>query len=94
MPIFTFPEDASWNEVARAVEFGIEIGEYRGRVSVPRQVFQTLMSGSPLPELCVEAYHRDRARFERAAERKIARRQLTEDGNIELTLRDLRDTPD
>ena len=92
MPIFSFPDDASWNEATRAVEFGIEIGEYKGRVSVPRPVFQALLPMSPLPELCIEAYHLDRARFERAAERKIERRQLTEDGNIELTLKDLRDT--
>ena len=92
MPIFTFPDDASWNEATRAVEFGIEIGEYRGRVSVPRQVFQALLPESPLPERCIEAYHLDRARFERAAERKIERRQLTPEGNVELTLKDLRDS--
>ena len=92
MPIFSFPDDVSWNEATRAVEFGIEIGEYKGRVSVPRPVFQALLPMSPLPELCIEAYHLDRARFERAAERKIERRQLTADGNIELTLKDLRDT--
>jgi hypothetical protein len=92
LPIFTFPDDASWNEAARAVEFGIEIGEYKGRVLVKRQVFQALLPDSPLPERCLEAYHLDRARFERAAEGKIERRQLTEDGNVELTLKDLRDT--
>lgn len=89
MPIFTFPDDASWNEASRAVEFGIEVGEYQGRVFVPRQIFQALLPTSPLPELCIEAYHLDRARFERAAERKVMQRQLTEDGNIELTLKDL-----
>ena len=92
MPIFTFPDDASWNEDFRAVEFGIEIGEYKGRVFVPRQVFQALLPISPLPESCIEAYHLDRARFERAAERKIEMRQLTPDGNVELTLKDLRGT--
>jgi Protein of unknown function (DUF1488) len=92
LPIFTFPDDASWNEEARTVEFGIEIGEYKGRVSVKRQVFQALLADAPFPERCLEAYHLDRSRFERAAERKIMRRQLTEDGNVELTLRDLSDT--
>ena len=29
---FTFPEDAHWNAEAQAVEFGVEIGEYRGVV--------------------------------------------------------------
>jgi hypothetical protein len=33
------PEDAAWNAERRAVEFGVEIGEYRGVVRVPRQVF-------------------------------------------------------
>jgi len=37
---FTFPEDASWNAEQQAVEFGVEIGEYRGVVRVPRRVFQ------------------------------------------------------
>jgi hypothetical protein len=30
-----------------------------------------------------------RTRFERVAERKLRRRQLTEDGNVEITGRDL-----
>ncbi len=92
MPIFTFPDDASWNEETRAVEFGIEIGDYKGRVAVKRQVFQALLPDTPSPERCLEAYHLDRARFERAAEGKVVRRQLTEDGNVELTQKDLRDT--
>jgi hypothetical protein len=29
---FTFPEDARWNAERQAVEFGVEIGEYRGVV--------------------------------------------------------------
>ncbi len=90
MPIFSFPDDAAWNEDRRAVEFGVEVGEYRGRVYVPRTVFQGLIP-APSPEACVEAYHLERQRFERAVERKIARRQLAEDGNVELTARDLRD---
>jgi hypothetical protein len=32
---FTFPEDARWNVDRQAVEFGVEIGEYRGVVTVP-----------------------------------------------------------
>jgi hypothetical protein len=27
---FTFPENAHWNAEREAVEFGLEIGEYRG----------------------------------------------------------------
>src|SRR5215469_5466713 len=34
------PEDAHWNANQQAVEFGVEIDEYRGVVRVPRRVFQ------------------------------------------------------
>ena len=53
---FTFPEDAHWNANRQAVEFGVEIGEYRGVVRVPRRVFQRLLPQRPTPERCVEAY--------------------------------------
>ena len=87
---FTFPEDAHWSAERQAVEFGIEIGEYRGVVRVPRRVFQRLLSERPTPERCVEAYYLQRPRFESIAERKLRRRQLTEDGNVEISGRDLR----
>jgi hypothetical protein len=39
------------------VEFGVEIGEYRGVVRVPRRVFlQRLLPQRLTPERCVEAY--------------------------------------
>jgi hypothetical protein len=38
----------------------------------------------------VEAYCLRRTRFESIAERKLRRRQLTEDGNVEISGRDLR----
>ena len=87
---FPFPEDAHWNAERQAVEFGIEIGEYRGVVRVPRRVFQRLLPERPTPERCVEAYYLQRTRFESVAERKLRRRQLTEDGNVEISGRDLR----
>jgi hypothetical protein len=87
---FTFPEDAHWNPDRLAVEFGVEIGEYRGVVRVPRRVFQRLLPERPTPERCVEAYYLQRTRFEGVAERKLRRRQLTEDGNVEISGRDLR----
>ena len=87
---FTFPENAHWNAEWQAVEFGVEIGEYRGVVRVARRVFQRLLPERPTPERCVEAYYLQRTRFERLAERKLRRRQLTEDGNVEITGRDLR----
>ena len=74
-----------------AVEFGVEIGEYRGVVRVPRRVLQQLLGDTPTPERCVEAYHLHRTRLELIVERKIRRRQLTDDGNVEITGRDLRE---
>ena len=79
---FTFPEDARWNADRQAVGFGVEIGEYRGVVRIPRRVFQRLLPERPTPERCLEAYYLQRTRFERIAERKLRRRQLTEDGNV------------
>ena len=90
---FTFPEDAHWDAERQAVEFGVEIGEYRGVVRVPRRVFQRLLPERPTPERCIEAYYLQRTRFESIAERKLRQRQLTDDGNVEITGRDLRGGP-
>jgi Protein of unknown function (DUF1488) len=87
---FTFPEDARWNAESQAVEFGVEIGEYHGVVRVRRRVFQRLLPERPTPERCIEAYYLQRTRFESIAERKLRRRQLTEDGRVEIAGRDLR----
>ena len=87
---FTVPEDAHWNADRQAVEFGVEIGEYRGVVRVPRRVFQRLLPERPTPERCVEAYYLQRTRFESIAQRKLRGRQLNEDGNVEISGRDLR----
>ena len=52
---FTFREDAHWNDVRHAVNFGVEIGEYREAVRVPQRVFQCPLpvaypqSGTPKP---------------------------------------------
>ena len=61
-----------------------------GVVRVPRRVFQRLLPERPTPERCVEAYYLQRTRFESITERKLRRRQLTEDGNVEISGRDLR----
>ena len=58
---------------------------------VSRRVFQILLPEAPTPERCLEAYHLHRTRFELIAERKVRRRQLTDDGNVEITGRDLRE---
>jgi hypothetical protein len=67
------------------VEFGVEIGEYRGVVLVSRRVFRRLLPERPTSERCVEAYYLQRTRFEGIVERKIRRRQLTDDGNVEIS---------
>src|SRR5689334_24331481 len=91
MVFFAFPEDARWNDDRAAVEFTVLLGEYQGSVRVPRRVFQRLLDQSPTPERCLEAFHVQRTRFELAVERKLGRRQLTDDGNVEITVRDLRE---
>jgi hypothetical protein len=88
---FRFPPGCPWNPDQAAVEFGIGIGEYEGVVRVPRRVFQSLLEQTPMPERCLEAYHLHRTRLELIAERKVRRRQLTDDGNVEITGRDLRE---
>jgi hypothetical protein len=88
---FRFHPDARWNTERSTVEFSIGIGEYEGVVRVGRRVFQALLDQAPTPERCLEAYHLHRTRLELIAERKVRRRQLTEDGNVEITGRDLRE---
>jgi hypothetical protein len=67
------------------------IGEYEGVVRVSRRVVQILLPEASTPERCLEAYHMHRTRLELIAERKVRRRQLTDDGNVEITGRDLRE---
>ena len=88
---FRFPPDARWNPDRNTVEFGIGVGEYEGVVRVSRRVFQILLLEALTPERCLEAYHLHRTRFELIAERKVRRRQLTDDGKVEITGRDLRE---
>ena len=75
---FSLSLDARWESDRCCVTFGI--GEYEGVVRVHRRVFQSLLSENPTPERCLEAYHLHRIRLERIAERKVRRRQLTDDG--------------
>ena len=70
-PYVLHPEDGHWNAERQAVEFGVEIGEYRGVVRVPRRVFQRLLPDQPTPERCVQAYYLQRTRFERIVKRKL-----------------------
>jgi hypothetical protein len=87
---FRFPPDARWNADLAVVEFGIGVGEYEGTVRVPRRVFQALLDQRPTPERCLDAYYLYRTPLELIAERKVRSRQLTDDGNVEISGRDLR----
>ena len=78
MPFFEFPEDARWNPDLDAVESSVILDPYEG-------------DQSPTPERCMEAFHLQRTRFEMITERKLRRRQLSDDGNVEITGRDLRE---
>ena len=51
-------------------------------------MFQRLLPERPT--LSAEAYYLQRTRFESVAERKLRRRLLTDDGNVEISGRDLR----
>jgi hypothetical protein len=87
---FSFPDNARWNPDLNAVESGVAVGEYEGVVRINRRVFQQLLAAPPTPERCLEGYHLHQSRFERIAEHKIRRRELADDGNVEITGRDLR----
>jgi hypothetical protein len=86
---FAFPDDARWNPDSEAVEFTVSIGDYEGTVRIGRALFRRLLGQAVSPETCLESYHLHRTRFERAVEAKLRRRELAEDGNVELTGRDL-----
>lgn len=89
MNLFSFPDDARWNAAADAVEFGIEVGEYRGVVRVPSRVFRYVLERRATPQSCIEAYYLYRSELERVAQVKLRAGALTDDGNIELSWRDL-----
>jgi len=91
MLFFEFPEDARWNNERDAVEFSVILRPYEGTARIARRVFQGLLDQRPTPERCVEVLHLQRTRFEMLVERKVRRRQLTDDGNVEITGRDLRE---
>jgi hypothetical protein len=56
-----------------------------------RRTFQRLGPERRTPKQCVKAYYLQRTRFESIAQQKLRRRQLlTEDGDVEISGRDLR----
>jgi hypothetical protein len=90
MALFTFPEDSHWNARTEAVEFSVAVGGYEGTVRASAVLFTRLLGAPATPEKCLETYHLQRTRFERAVEAKLRRRELADDGNVELASCDLR----
>ncbi|NUB06043.1 DUF1488 domain-containing protein [Azospirillum sp. Vi22] len=90
MPLFVFPDDPSWNEEADAVEFAVEVGEYHGRVFVPRRALQTLAGHLPKPDEALQYVCLNRPVFDKAVEARIMDRKLDPDANVHLTARDER----
>ena len=85
----SFREDVRWNAERRPWSSGVGIGEYRGVDRVPRRVFQRLLPEWLHPERCVEGHYLQRTLFGSIAEWKFRRRrQLAEDGNVEISGRD------
>jgi hypothetical protein len=60
-------------------------------VRVPRRVLQRLLPERPTRSGASKATNLQRTRFESIADRKLARRQLIEDRNLEIGGRDLRE---
>ena len=89
MTLFAFPDDARWNPDSETVEFSVSFGEYLGTVRIGRVLFRRLLGHAVSPETCIESYHLHRTQIERAVEAKIRRRELAEDGNLDLIGRDL-----
>ncbi|MDR3517160.1 MAG: DUF1488 family protein [Azospirillaceae bacterium] len=90
MPLFSFPDDAVWNDAADAVSFEVQLGDYRGQVFVPLRVITALVGYRPTAAQALQHFHLNRALFERAAEIRLAERRLDDDANVHLTGSDVR----
>ena len=88
---FTFPEDTHWNAERQAVEFGVEVGEYRGRGQGPaaRRWLSPFGPGRLLPLRVWDGFARREARSPNwecvSAPRRDPTNQLPQD--IELCTR-------
>jgi hypothetical protein len=73
------------------VEFGVEIVSTAAWSGCRGACFNTFWRSGRPPSGVSKRTTSRRTRFERLAERRLRRRLLTEDGNVEITGRDLRD---
>jgi hypothetical protein len=76
------PSERPWSSAS-------SLGQYEGAVRVPKRAFRGMLDGSLSPRRCLETFHLQRTRFEMIVEGKLRRRQFTDDGNVEITGRDL-----
>jgi hypothetical protein len=86
---FSFPEDARWN-----TERGSRVWRPDRRVrerGARRARCLPALDGVSRPKRASRPTRSSTRAFERIAERKLRNRQLTDDGNVEITGRDLRD---
>jgi Protein of unknown function (DUF1488) len=90
MPFFTFPGEPRWSAERDAVEFEVQLGEYRGLVVVPRRLIRSRLGHAVTVEQCVGFVHLHRTEFERVAEAKLRARALDADANVTIDGRDLR----
>ena len=88
--LFTFPGEPAWNDADQAVEFTVELAEYKGKVYVGRRVLNDLIGHRPSPDECLQYFHLNRTTFERIAEAKVRSRELDQDANVRITGRDVR----
>jgi hypothetical protein len=86
---FTFPEDARWNAERQAFEFGVEIGQYRGVVTVPRLCSSAYSRSGPPPRSASRPTTAS-GPGSRVSPSGRSPCQLTEDGKVEISGRDLR----
>jgi len=83
------PEYARWNPEWQAVEFGGRDRRVPRRGAGPEARLPAPTARAAHPHERRD-YHLQRTRFESIAKRKLRRRQLTEDGNVEISGRDFR----
>jgi hypothetical protein len=87
---FRFPEDARWKPIGRQSSSASVSANTRAWSACRARSSGALSTSAITPERCLEAFHLQRMRFELIVERKLRNRQLTDDGNVEITGRDLR----
>jgi hypothetical protein len=79
---FTFPEGAAGTPSSRRWSLGSRSASTKALSGFGGGCSNAYCLSGTTPERCVEAYYLQRTRFESVAERKLRRRQLTEDGNV------------